>query len=204
MRPVGGRRARHLGSAPRSVEEQLSEPLDQAAYLFGNLTLLVLWAPERIYDLGDSRSSEVRRADCVCLVHARARGGGAIARSRQLREALEQGDELRERKRPFDGGGGVDDGRVYVRPLEAEHEVERREVQLREGACAVRREVEVERSRELQRLRKRRQGTELQDADRGRADRCLIASRRERRGCKRAPEAVARADEDDAELVSLG
>ena len=57
---------------------------------------------------------------------------------------FEKQNELWKREGPVDPGAGVHDRSLHMVSLEAEHEVERREIQLGQGPCSMGAEVELE------------------------------------------------------------
>ena len=115
------------------------------------------------------------------------------------RKRFEKKHELWKRECPVDPGAGVDDRSLHMVSLEAEHQVERLEIQLGQSPCSMGAEVEVERARKLDRLRQGGNRPQLEDACGGGTDQ-VAGSGREGRSRKRAPEAIAGADEGDGEL----
>jgi hypothetical protein len=90
----------------------------------------------------------------VCLRQALPRTLQRVGSRRAIGDALQQPDELGQREGPFDPGASVDDRGAYVHPLEAEHEVERLEVELSKVSGAMGRHVHAERLGHLDRLGK--------------------------------------------------
>lgn len=60
------------------------------------------------------------------------------------RKRSEKQNDLWEREGPLDSGAGVHDRSLHMVSLEAEHQVERGEIQLGQGPCSMGAEVEVE------------------------------------------------------------
>jgi len=86
-----------------------------------------------------------------------------------------------------------------VHQLEPDHEIGVSKVLAGERAAPVAGKVDAVRVRELDRFRERRQGVEAERPVRLHGDAGIAGSRAEGALRKRAPEAVARADEDDLE-----
>src|SRR5207253_9082182 len=85
-----------------------------------------------------------------------------------------------------------------------QHEIGPGEVDVREPPRAVLGEIEPELAGDLDRLRQRRPAAEVERAQRGDPHRQAVRLPLQKRGCERAPEPVAGADEGDAERALLG
>ena len=115
---------------------------------------------------------------------------------------VQQPDELGQRERPRDPSMGLDDGSHHVLALEAEHEVERLQLDPGKVARGVARKIEAELLRNRDRLGQRRLAPEIQGAERDDPQGQALRLACQQRCRERAAEAVARADERDAKQLA--
>jgi hypothetical protein len=155
---------------------------------------------ERIAELGHRPVPETRRAGRVSLADAHLRALDTVGRQRRARKPTQQRHELRQRERPLDECVRLDDGGHYVLPLEAEHEIERLQIDACQVAGRVTGEVEAELVRDRDRLRQRRLRAEIQGSERDDPQRQALGVAGQQRRGEGAAEAVASAHEGHLQL----
>ena len=124
-----------------------------------------------------------------------------VGRQRRSSKAAQVRDELGQRERPLDVRPRLDHRCHHVLPLEAEHEVERLELDAGEVARGVARKIEAELLGDRDRFGQGGLAAEVECPERDDPQRQAVRLLREQRRGERAAEAVPGADEGDSQLA---